>query len=365
MDARLTPVALSDIAGFAQDDHAQSFAAFLVWARAARADVAATRAAQPASPALMEIARRATSCGALDAAAARAFYAENFAAFRVFPANGDAGFLTGYYEPRLKGSLTPTAEFSAPVLARPDDLVSFAPGAGPGDFDPALAGAQRFADGRLGPYPDRAEIEAQAPSGAVLWLADCVDVFLVQVQGSAQVELPDGRIVRLAYDGRNGQPYTSIGKLLIASGDIGEAQMSLGALKAWLRAHGLAPGAPARRLMQRNRSYVFFKLEADFDASMGPVGGAGLALTPLRSIAIDRQVWSYGLPFFIEAEAPWQNAQPSRFARLMMAQDTGSAILGPARADIFFGGGEAAGERAGAIRCPGNFTVLLPVEDAP
>ena len=125
--------------------------------------------------------------------------------------------------------------------------------------------------------------------------------------------------------------------------------MSLARLKAWLRANGLQPGEKGRAILQRNRSYVFFRLEADSDPALGPIGGAGIALTPLRSIAIDRTIWSYGLPFWIDAELPWEREAVSPFRRLMIAHDTGSAILGPARADIFFGGGEAAGTRAGAI----------------
>ena len=117
--------------------------------------------------------------------------------------------------------------------------------------------------------------------------------------------------------------------------------------------------------MQRNRSYVFFKIEEDFDPSQGPIGGAGVALTPLRSIAVDRSIWAYGTPMWIDAELPWEGEAASPFRRLTIAQDTGSAILGAARADIYFGGGEAAGARAGAIRCRGAFTALLPQGDEP
>ena len=137
--------------------------------------------------------------------------------------------------------------------------------------------------------------------------------------------------------------------------------MSLAALKAWLRRdsdRGLA-------MMRRNRSFVFFKLVDDFDARLGPIAGAGVALTPLRSIAVDRTIWAYGLPFWIDAELPWNDETPRPFRRLMFAQDTGSAIVGAARADLYFGGGDAAGERAGAIRHPAEFVVLLPQGDGP
>ena len=170
------------------------------------------------------------------------------------------------------------------------------------------------------------------------------------MQGSARLRLADGRKARLVYDGRNGQPYTSIGRLLIEAGEIPEREMSLARLKAWLRANGLKPGDKGRAIMQRNASYVFFRLVEDVDPALGPIGGAGIALTPLRSIAVDRALWSYGLPFWIDAALPWESDELSPFRRLMVAHDTGSAIVGPARADIFFGAGEAAGARAGAIR---------------
>jgi membrane-bound lytic murein transglycosylase A len=117
--------------------------------------------------------------------------------------------------------------------------------------------------------------------------------------------------------------------------------------------------------MRRNRSFVFFRVEEGFARDAGPIGGAGVPLTPLRSIAVDRALWPYGLPFWIEGRLPWREDASEPFGRLMIAQDTGSAIVGPARADLFFGGGDAAGVRAGAIRHPADFTVLLPIGDAP
>jgi membrane-bound lytic murein transglycosylase A len=139
--------------------------------------------------------------------------------------------------------------------------------------------------------------------------------------------------------------------------------MSLARLKQWIRDHGQGPSEPGGALMQRNQSYIFFGLEKSLGLDQGPVGGAGLSLSPLRSIAVDRSIWPYGLPVWIEAEIPWRSASPTAFTRLMIAQDTGSAILGPARADIFFGSGDDAGARAGDIRHAGEFIVFLPVEE--
>ena len=369
MAMALDPVSFADLPGFDEDDGLAAFQTFRRSAKAIAEGVAPTRTGVAASPGLLAIAREALSAKVADAGAARRFFQQSFRPFRVRPEGaGEAGFLTGYYEPRLEGSLTPSREFSAPVLARPDDLVTFAAGQAPAAFDSALSGAQRLPDGALRPYPQRAAIEAAAAAGRgrpILWLRDHVELFMAQVQGSARVDLAGGGVVRLAYDGRNGQPYTSIGRLLIESGGIAEADMSLTRLKSWLRANGQAPGDKARDLMQRNRSYVFFKIETDFDPTQGPTGGAGVALTPLRSIAVDRMIWPYGTPFWLAAQLPWRGPEPSPFQRLTIAQDTGSAILGPARADLYFGGGDEAGRRAGDIRHACDFTVLLPAGEGP
>ncbi len=365
MTPKPLPLEFDALAGFADDDALAAFAAFRDWARAVHAQAAPLRAARPPSPRLIDVARAALAAKVADAGAARRFFVGTFRPWRVVSDAADgAAFFTGYYEPVIDASLTPTAEFAAPVLARPRDLVSFAPGGGPADFDARLAGAERRDDGTLRPYPDRTAIEAEGGE-AIAWLADEVEVFFAQVQGSARLRFADGSEARLVYDGRNGQPYTSIGRLLIEAGEIPEREMSLARLKAWLRANGLKPGDKGRAIMQRNASYVFFRLAADVDPTLGPIGGAGIALTPLRSIAVDRALWSYGLPFWIDAALPWESDALSPFRRLMIAHDTGSAIVGPARADIFFGAGEAAGARAGAIRHRGAFAVLTPLGDEP
>ena len=263
--------------------------------------------------------------------------------YRIEAGGDGSGFLTGYYEPWVHGSLERTPQFTAPILPRPSGIDQSGPGA-----------AERSGRGRR-------EIEAEAEAGrhpAVVWLRDWVEVFLIQVQGSARVTLPGGRTLRLIYDGRNGRPYTSIGRILIESGEIAAAEMSLGRLKAWIRRNGQADGEPGRALMWRNDSYVFFRAEADDGG--GPIGGQGLRLEPLRSIAVDRTLWPYGLAYWIEADLPWRSDRTEPFRRLMVGQDTGSAIVGPARADLFFGTGDAAGERAGAIRHPCRMWVLLP-----
>jgi membrane-bound lytic murein transglycosylase A len=347
------------LAGWVDDDHQAAFRAFERSARGIGAGQADPRPAQSAPPELIASARAALCASVAAKRDARRFFEERFRPFRVVPENG-GGLLTGYYEPCDPASRFETEEFRWPILARPTDLVTFGLDPPPMGFPTDLTGARRLSDGSLVPYADRAQIEAERRD-PIVWVRDAVEAFLIQVQGSGQVEFPDRSRARLAYDGRNGLPYTSIGKILIETGEIDEGAMSLASLKAWLRRNS----ARGLDVMRRNRSFVFFKLVDDFDPDLGPIAGAGVPLTALRSIAVDRSIWAYGLPFWIDAELPWAGETPQLFRRLMIAQDTGSAIVGPARADLFFGSGDKAGARAGAIRHRAELIVLLPQGDPP
>jgi membrane-bound lytic murein transglycosylase A len=359
MPPHLKPVDFDSLAGWGDDDHQAALRAFERSARAIAANEIQPRPAQSAAPELIANARDALCTGGMAVRDARRFFETLFRPFRVVPENGQ-GFLTGYYEPCVPASRVETEEFRWPILARPTDLVTFGVDPAPVEFPRDISGARRLSDGLLVPYADRARIEAERRD-PIVWVRDAVEAFLMQVQGSAQVEFPDRSRARLAYDGRNGLPYTSVGKILIEAGEIADSEMSLGSLKAWLR----RDSARGLDVMRRNRSFVFFRLVDDFDPDLGPIAGAGVPITPLRSIAIDRRIWAYGLPFWIDAELPWVDDASQPFRRLMIAQDTGSAIVGAARADLFFGSGGAAGARAGAIRHPAEFVVLLPRGDEP
>ncbi|MFM9974973.1 MAG: MltA domain-containing protein, partial [Beijerinckiaceae bacterium] len=246
---------------------------------------------------------------------------QHFKPFRIQSDSESAhgqGFLTGYYEPVVEGRLTPSASFSAPILSRPTNLVTFANASD--DLGLGLSAGIITRSGALAACPDRAAIENGALeqfSAPLVWLRDHAEVFLIQVQGSAQVRLPGGRTMRLGYAGRNGHPYSSIGRMLIEMGEIAQSEMSLARLKQWIRQHGQRMGDAGRALMQRNKSYVFFKIDESLDSEAGPVGAAGLPLTPLRSIAVDRSLWHYGLPFWISAELPWASEALEKFERLM------------------------------------------------
>ena len=334
----MTPATLDELRASHDGDWLAAFTTFRASAGAVLGEASSLRQALPASPGLKRIASQARDAALADDSQAQAFFAAHFRAWRVGAPGG--GFVTGYYEPVVRGSLVEAEGFRAPLLTRPVDL------------------------GARDPYPTRREIERRGGAAAI-WLEDPVEVFFIQVQGSGRAILPDGRGVRLVYDGRNGRPYTSIGKLAVARGHIGADEMSLARLKGWLRANGLSPGQPGRELMRENDSYIFFRAEPVVDPALGPTGGAGRPLETLRAIAVDRAHWSYGTPFFLSADIPWRTGQAEPFARPMIALDTGSAILGPARADLYFGSGDLAGARAGDIRHPADFVVLLPQDEIP
>lgn len=356
--ARLEPVAFTDLDGWTADDHAAAFATFRVSCAALKSP---PKDVGPASaPTLRQGLRHACAAAAQlgpDAPTpllARLFFEANFRAWRVIPDGGTGGYYTGYYEPEVEGALQPGNGFDVPVYGRPGDLVMTGPGATPNS-----GSAFRREGDALVPYHDRAAIEDGALAGRgleIVWLKDPVDLFFMQIQGSARVRLPDGRILRLGYDGFNGQPYVAVGRLLIQRGLVPREEMSMARIRAFME----ADPAAGRALRRENPTFTFFKaLTLGGDA--GAMGAQGVSLTAGRSLAVDRKLHTYGTPIFVEADLPLSapgTAEP--FRRLMIAQDTGSAIVGPARADLFFGAGDAAGAVAGRIRHSGKFTMLVP-----
>jgi membrane-bound lytic murein transglycosylase A len=355
--ARAEALAAAQLPGWAADDHR---IAFDIFARGCMANPP-LRTAVPLLEALDAVCAKAKhlqDAGAIDRDQARLFFEQNFSFWRIRPAAAETGFMTGYFEPEFEGSLTPSADFPTPLYSRPADLVTRNPGDDWPGLDASFSAARRTPKG-YEVFPDRAAIETGALDGQgleILWLRDPVDRFVLQVQGSGRVRLPDGSVTRLVYSGRNGHAYTSLGRVLSEREAIPPEQMTMDRLIARLK----ADAAFARDLIRLNRSFVFFARRDDLPAGSGPIGGAGLPLTPLRSIAIDRNVWPYGVPAWIDATLPDGTGGSEHLARLMIAQDTGSAILGAARVDLFVGSGPVAGHRAGLVRHAFDFTVLWP-----
>lgn len=283
-----------------------------------------------------------------DAAARRVIEAE-FTPFLAGNNDEHDGLFTGYFEPELRGARHEGGAFTVPLLRRPPDLVLVELG----QFRPAWRGeriAGRVVDGRLRPYAGRVAIEHGALDRlqlGFLWVDDPVDAFFLGVQGSGRVRLPDGTLVRVGYDGQNGWPYVAIGRLLAERGVMAKEDVSLASIRAWIAAHP----AEGRALMDENPSYVFFR-EVRGD---GPIGAEGVVLTAGRSLAIDAAFLPLGVPIWLDV------AQDGRaLRRLVVAQDTGGAIRGPVRGDVFWGFGPEAEAQAGTMRARGAYFLLLP-----
>ena len=290
-----------------------------------------------------------------DQAAARALFERDFVPFRAANNDQTEGLFTGYYEAELHGSPTRTDRFDVPLYRRPADLVSV----DLGQFRPSLKGqriAGKISGTKLVPYATRSEIEAGALAGhglELVWVDDATDAFFLGVQGSGRVILPDGQVMRVGYDGENGQPYVTIGRVLAAEG-VPADQITMPYLRKWIADHG--PDGTA--LMDKNPSYIFFReLKGD-----GPMGAEGVALVLGRSAAVDRDFVPLGLPLWVDTSDP---VEPSgRLQRLFVAQDVGGAIRGPVRSDLFFGYGPEAANHAGLMKGKGSAWLLLPTAAA-
>jgi membrane-bound lytic murein transglycosylase A len=265
----------------------------------------------------------------------------------------DTAFFTGYYEPEVEGSLNRTAAFTVPLYRPPADLVEIEPGSVAG-LDPESRFARRTASG-FAEHHDRGAVMGGALDGQHLefvWLRDPVDAFFIHVQGAARIRLPDGTTRRVTYAAKSGHAYTPIGQIVADRAGIARSKVTMQAIRDWLAAHP----DQTQSILAANRSFIYFREAPVSDALLGPMAAAKVPLTPGRSLAVDRLVHTFHTPAWIETVLPPGEA----FHRLMIAQDTGSAIVGPARGDIFFGSGDTAGALAGAMRATGRFIVLMP-----
>jgi membrane-bound lytic murein transglycosylase A len=288
----------------------------------------------------------------------RAFFESAFVPYLVSQGTAE-GLFTGYYEPQLHGSRTRHGAFQTPLYGVPADLVTIDLGL----FRPGLKGQSltgQVANGRVTPYPARARIarDGLAQAKALFYVDDPVDGFFLQIQGSGRIALDDGSVVRAAYAGQNGQPYTAIGAVLIARGALKREDVSLQSIRAWIAAH---PG-DAQGLLDEDASYVFFVERPLGDTQLGASGAQRVALTPEASLAVDPHIHAMGAPAWIEASAPDPDAaKPDRpFNRLLVMQDVGGAIKGAVRGDVYWGYGAQAEAVAGRMKNRGRMIVLLP-----
>jgi membrane-bound lytic murein transglycosylase A len=292
---------------------------------------------------------------------ARSFFESNCQVLRIIPQAG-RGLVTAFYEPEVDVSGQPDDVFKYPFYARPRDLVDIDDTNRPAGMDAGYAFALEDAEG-LTPYPDRRAIDLGYLEGRgleIAWAKSRVDVFFAHVQGAARLRYPDGSLRRITYSAKAGHPFSGIGRRLIDLGEIPEEGISMQSIRAWLTAH------PERvdEILWHNRSYIFFREAEVPDLTRGPVAAAKVPLIAGRSLAVDRSIHTFGFPFFVHAAGLTRLDGGRDFGRLMLALDTGSAIVGPARGDIFTGSGPEAGDMAGAVRNAADFYILVPKQAA-
>ena len=345
--------------GWNDDDHLAAYGAFRTSCKPIAAQTGAPADSKALGTSLRDPCRIARGLDLTDSAKAKAFFEENFLPLRISRLGEGEGFVTGYYEPVIDGSRTQNEVYNVPVYRRPSNL--FVRGTNQNSAGLPNKGQvfRKIGRRKLVPYYDRAEIEDGAIEGRgleICWLKNQTDLLFTQIQGSARVNLDDGSTLRINYDAHNGYPYTPVGRILIERNIIPRDQMSMQKIREWMEQN---PDG-ANELRRQNRSYVFFR-EVQLSDKDEAVGAQGVPLTPGRSIAVDKSLHVYGTPFFIEGQLPIESEMSKTpFHRLMIAQDTGSAIVGPARADLYFGAGVDAGKIAGRLKSNMRFVILVP-----
>ena len=352
----LSGKSFGELPGWDGDDHLAAFAAFRRSAFHVPTKPYRTGSLGVAFDAFEAAYAEARSVAPADRSEARSFFERHFVPMLV-AADGAAGLVTGFYEPEAEASPVRTERFAVPLLCRPADLIDIDGQNRPDGMDPYLAFAR---DTPAGPveYFDRGAIERGALAGRrleIAWLADKVDAFFIHVQGAARLKMTDGRLCRVTYAAKSGQRFTGPGKTLSEIGEIPIAKVTMQSIRAWFKAN------PERvdEILWQNRSYIFFREAPVEDVGLGPIAAAKVPLTPGRSVAVDRLLHTFGTPFYIDA--PTLTAfDGNPFRRLMIAQDTGSAITGAARGDLFAGSGDGAGEIAGVVRNAADFYALVP-----
>ncbi|RYE57023.1 MAG: lytic transglycosylase, partial [Hyphomicrobiales bacterium] len=330
-DSQYAPVAWSDVPGWADDDLLAAFNTFLASCRPIAAQKGTPNAAKAIGESLREPCAAARASPVMTAAQARAFFEQQFVPLRISKLSEPEGFVTGYYEPILEGSRTKSEKYPVPIYRRPSNL--FVRGFKQDAASLPNKGEvfRKIGRRKLVPYYDRAQIEEGILDGRGLELAylkNFTELLFMQIQGSARIRMEDGSTVRLNYDSHNGQSYLPVGRILIERGIVPREEMSMQRIRDYMDGNPEA----AKELRRQNKAYVFFR-EVKLSDKEEAVGAQGIPLTAGRSIAVDRFLHVYGTPFFIEASLPIETERSQTpFRRLMISQDTGSAIIGPARA---------------------------------
>lgn len=358
MSASLTPVPFDALPGWGLDDPRQVLAALADCARHCRSVKRYRTGSLGLTPDdLASAFAAAESVQSLSRSAARRFFETHFSPIRVAPQPSGGGFVTGYYEPEITVSERPDGRFRHPIYRPPPDLVAVDDTNRPPGFPETHAFGRSGPDG-ISVYPDRHAIDNGHLEGRgleIAWADSRADVFFMHIQGAARLNFGNGDTRRVTYAAKTGHPFTAIGRVLIDRGDMRAEDVTMGSLRRWLADHPDRADA----LMWRNRSYIFFREAPVDDPARGPIAAAKVPLRPGRSLAVDRLIHTFATPVYVHAET-LTHLSNGPFRRLMLAQDTGSAIVGPARGDIFVGSGAEAGSLAGQVRHPATFYILVP-----
>ena len=355
-EAQYEPTMFSEMPGWAEDDHDAAFASFRNSCKALLRKSAEALEGRPMQAALQRVCRKAADLNPSKPGQARQFLESNFSPIKIAPLGTPDGFLTGYYEPIVEGVREPTKGYDWPLYRKPASLSS-----GKMLVAGAAAGKKKARKKKLVAFYDRAAIDDGVLAGRnleICWLKDPIEAFFIHIQGSVRVRTEDGSTMRLNYQAANGHPYYAVGRWLIERKIVSKEDMSMDRIREWMERNP----AEGKELRRKNKSYVFFR-ETGLANDQEPIGAQGISLIPGRSIAVDRNLHVYGTPFFISSELPIDHEQSVNvFRQLVVAQDTGGAIIGPARADIYFGAGDEAASVAGRIKHNGRFVMLLPHE---
>lgn len=373
--AQFKPLQFSQILGWENDDHLQALNALLWSAKRTKLKPYKTKSLQVDAKALNSILLKMLEPdfdGFNSKQNAKVFFEENFTPHLIVP-NGTSqkglstfnGFVTAYYEPEVSASKIQTQKYKYPILKRPNDLVAITDDERPKSMDESFFFARKLTEqsgNQFETFPNRHEIETGALNNQgleIYWLESKIDIFFIHIQGSARLVLQDEKrndvIERISYDGKSGHAFTPIGKILIERGEIKRENITMQSIRDWLYTHPQQADA----LMHENESFIFFQKIDHPAPKLGPVAAAGVPLSPNRSLAIDHKLQTFGVPIFI-ATRDGVGAHEKPFQKLMIAQDTGSAIVGSARGDLFIGTGEEAAKIAGAVKHPADFIIFLP-----
>ena len=350
----LRQITFSNIKGWNNDDHAAALAAFKRSYDEMRKTAHGFKREALCGGTLQDW--LAIPETAFDTKDPRAFFQTYFTPCEVRDPVRPEGLFTGYYEPEAKGSLTRSNEYQVPIYRKPRELVAL-------DAESQKTTGLAYGvvtNGKAEAFFTREQIEKGAIANReleIVWLKSWVDAFFIHIQGSGRIVLEDGQIIRLAYAGKNGQTYTGIGSVLLKRGVATPETMSMQVLREWMASHP----DEARALMWNNNSFIFFRDIHVPDQGLGALGAQQVHLTPLRSLAVDRSIWMYGTPIWLDTTTPRESPNGSApFRHLMVAQDTGTAIRGYVRGDVYWGWGDDAALIAGNMKSSGRIVALLP-----